>query len=111
MARIVQTPLAVTSGANTPVVAKTFARYVEIEEDGAAAPAGIVITWPNGAVTTHTPAQQPVVLGNKGGALGAPTSPAIGVPANYNGGGGPATVYCSVKSVGATGAVRVSEWN
>lgn len=110
----VQAPIALTSGAYTAITAKAYARKVRIEEDGLAAPAGITVQWPNGNVDTYTPAQQPIILENPGGGAGA----CIGVPADVPNGGASyvgasraATVYCNVKSVGATGSLRVTEIN
>lgn len=111
MARQVQAPIALTSGAYTPITAKAFARKVTIEEDGLVAPAGITVQWPNGNVDTYTPAQQPIIIANPGGGAGG----FVGVPAqatSFPGGTGPAaTLYCNVKSVAATGSLRVSEDN
>jgi hypothetical protein len=109
----VQAPIALTSGAFTPITAKTYARKVLIAEDGLVAPGGITVQWPNGNTDTYTPAQQPVVLENPGGGSGG----FLGVPADspavqsYVGLSRAATVYCSVKSVGATGSLRVTEEN
>jgi hypothetical protein len=101
----VQAPIALTTGAYTTISAAAFARYVEIAEDGSVAPAGIVVKWPNGNVDTYTPAQQPVRIGNPGGGGGA----LVGCPSYQT--GVTATQYCQVKSVAATGSLRVSEWN
>lgn len=96
----------VTSGTPVALKAKTFARYVEIAEDGSGAAAGLVVTWPNGNTATYTPAMQPIKIGKDNG-----TGPFVGVPANYNGANGAATTYCTVESVAATTVVRVSETN
>lgn len=96
----------VTSGTPVAIKAKTFARYVEIAEDGSGAAAGLVVTWPNGSTATYTPAMQPIKIGTQDGC-----GPFVGVPANYNGAGGSATLYCTVESVAATTVVRVSETN
>lgn len=115
----VQTPIAVTSGAFTAITAAAFARFVEIQEDGAAPPGGIVVEMPavaaasagggiipDGKPFTLLPAQQPLRIGNPGGGAG----PLVGQP-----GGGPysipATVYCFIKSVGATSTIQVQETN
>lgn len=120
-----QAPIAVngSGGALTPILASTFARYVELLEDGAT-PQGLTILWPNGTTTNHPPSQEPIVVaGNKGGALGGPIGPCVGVPAGgmvpalpKPGGGtipqSPATQYCQVKSLTATAtAVHVDEYN
>jgi hypothetical protein len=96
----------VTSGTPVAITAKTFARYVEIAEDGSGAAAGLVVKWPNGNTSTYTPGMQPIKIGTIDG-----SGPLVGVPANYNGMGGSATQYCTVESVAATTVVRVSEWN
>lgn len=96
----------VTSGTPVPLKAKTFARYVEIAEDGSGAAAGLVVTWPNGNTATYTPAMQPIKIGTLDG-----SGPLVGAPANYNGMGGAATQYCTVESVAATTVVRVTETN
>jgi len=111
MATLHQTPIAVTSSADVTISASTFARYVEIQEDGAGAAAGLKVTWPNGAVSEYTPSMQPICIGNKGGALGGGHQPLAGVPTNYNGNGGAATTYCTIRSLGANTQVRVTEWN
>jgi hypothetical protein len=97
----------VTSGANVALTAKIFASYVEIAEDGSGAAAGLVVTFPNGSVVNYTPAMQPIKIGDT---THIGRGPFIGVPANYNGGGGAATPYCQVKSMGADTKVRISEW-
>ena len=99
----------VTSGANVAIKAAIFASYVEIAEDGAGAAAGLVVTWPNGSVSTYPPAQQPITIGSKEH-IGR--GPLVGSPANYNGAtfAAPVTTYCQVESLGATTKVRVSEW-
>lgn len=102
----VQAPIALTSGAYTQINAGAFSRYTEIAEDGSVAPAGIVVLWPNGHTVTYTPAQQPVKIGNPGGGAG----PFVGCPAD-SARGALATPYCQVKSVAATGSLRVSETN
>jgi hypothetical protein len=119
MALIVGLPIAVTSGGFTAISATTFSRYVEIEEDGSGPPAGIVVEMPavaaasagggiipDGNPFTLTPGEQPLRFGNPGGGAG----PLVGNP-----GGGPysipATVYCFVKSVGATSKIQVRETN
>ncbi len=102
----VQAPIAVTSAAEVPLTAHTFARYVEIAEDGSGTAAGLKVTWPNGNVSIYTPAMQPITIGTKDG-----SGPAVGVPANYNNLGGSATVYCNVESLSTNTAVRISEWN
>ena len=96
----------VTSGTPVALTAETFARYVEIAEDGSGAAAGLVVKWPNGNTATYTPSMQPIKIGTLDG-----SGPAVGVPANYNGMGGAATQYCTVESVAATTIVRVSETN
>jgi len=106
VARINQAPVAVTSATGVPIIAKTFARYVEIQEDGLGTQAGLQVTWPNGNVDNFSPAMQPIKLGTIDG-----SGPLVGAPANYNGLGGPATVYCTVKSLGAATSVTTSEWN
>ena len=105
---LVQTVQAVTSAAQVPIVAKAFASYVEIEEDGSGVGAGLKVTWPNGTVAEYTPAQQPIPIGSKDH---EGRGPLVGCPANYNGGGGAATQYCTVESLGADTVVRTSEWN
>ena len=107
MALLVQ-PLitGVTSGAQVAITANTFARYVEIAEDGSGAAAGLKVTWPNGSVSEYTPAMQPIKIGTQDG-----SGPLVGSPSNYNGMGGSATQYCTVESLGATTVVRVSETN
>lgn len=107
MALQVQAPVAVTNAGFTPIVAKAFARYVEIQEDGSAPPAGIIVLWPNGNTTQYPVAEQPIKIGNPGGGSG----PLLGSPFNFGGHNEPATVYCSVKSVGATSKIQVSETN
>ena len=104
---LVQAPIAVTSVAQVNLIAKAFASYVEIAEDGSGSAAGLKVTWPNGSVSEYTPAQQPVTIGSKEH-IGR--GPIVGCPANYNNGGGAATVYCQVESMGAATQVRVSEW-
>jgi len=99
----------VTSGTQVPIVAKIFASYVEIAEDGSGVAAGLKVTWPNGSVSEYTPAMQPVTIGSKEH-IGR--GPLVGSPANYNGAtfAAPATPYCQVESIAATTVVRVSEW-
>ena len=104
---IVQNPQAVTSLAQVAMSAAIFASYAEIAEDGSGAAAGLKVTWPNGSVDNYPPAQQPITIGSKEH-IGR--GPMVGVPANYNGGGGAATQYCTVESMGADTKVRVSEW-
>ena len=106
---IVQGPLAVTSAAQVNLVAKIFASYVEIAEDGSGSGAGLKVTWPSGSVSEYTPAQQPVTIGSREH-IGR--GPLVGSPANYNGAApaAPATLYCQVESLGANTYVRVSEW-
>ncbi len=104
---LVQAPIAVTSAAQVNLIAKAFSSYVEIAEDGSGSAAGLKVTWPNGSVSEYPPAQQPVTIGSKEH-IGR--GPIVGVPANYNNGGGAATVYCQVESMGANTYVRVSEW-
>jgi hypothetical protein len=101
----------VVSGAGTALVANSFARYVEIQEDGSGTAVGLVYTDQNGTVTNYPPSQQPIKIGNPAGGLGGATGPLLGVPANYNGGGGAATSFGSVKSMSGTTAVRVSEYS
>jgi hypothetical protein len=102
----VQAPIAVTSAAQVPLTAQAFARYVEIAEDGSGSAAGLKVTWPNGNISEYTPAMQPIKIGTVDG-----SGPLVGVPANYNGGGGAATQYCTVESLGANTTVRISEFN
>ena len=106
---IVQAPIAVTSAAQVSLVAKIFASYVEIAEDGTGSAAGLKVTWPNGNVSEYPPSQQPITIGNKEH-IGR--GPLVGSPATYNGAtaAAPATVYCQVESMGADTKVRVSEW-
>ena len=104
---IVQPAIAVSSTPQVSLRAATFTSYVEIAEDGFVALAGLKVTWPNGSVDNYTPAQQPITIGSKEH-IGR--GPMVGVPANYNGGGGAATQYCTVESMGADTKVRVSEW-
>ena len=106
MARLNQAPIAVTSGAFVPMTAHTFARYVEIQEDGLGTQSGLKVTWPNGTVDNFTPAMQPIKIGTIDG-----SGPLVGAPANYNGKGGAATVYCTVEALGAATSVTISEWN
>ena len=102
----VQPPIAVTNAAFVPMTAATFARYVEIAEDGSGAAAGLKVTWPNGSVSEYTPAMQPIKIGTLDG-----SGPLVGVPANYNGAGGVATTYCTAESMGVSTFVRISETN
>ena len=104
---LVQAPIAVTGSPQVSLVAHAFASYVEIEEEGSGTFQGLQVTWPNGDVATYTPEQQPITIGSKEH-IGR--GPFVGVPANYNGGGGTATLYCQVESMGASTAVRISEW-
>lgn len=101
-----QALVAVATGAYTPITASTWARYVEIAEDGAAAPGGIRVKWPNGTVDTYTPSMQPVKIGNPSGNTG----PFVGAPADAISGRA-ATQYCQIESVGATSSIRVMEQN
>lgn len=107
MALQVQAPIAVTSGAFTPITAKAFSRYTEIQEDGSGPPGGIIVLWPNGNTTQYAVTEQPIRIGNPGGGAG----PFVGTPANFAGHSEPATLYCSIKSVGATSKIQVSETN
>jgi hypothetical protein len=102
----VQPPIAVTSAAQVPLTAKAFARYVEIIEDGSGTASGLRVTWPNGSVSEYTPAMQPITIGTKDGC-----GPFVGVPANYNGANGAATLYCTVEALGPDTFVRISETN
>lgn len=102
----VQDPIAVTSAAQVPLTAKAFARYVEISEDGSGSSSGLKVTWPNGNVVNYTPAMQPIKIGKDNG-----TGPFVGVPANYNGTNGAATLYCTVEALGPDTFVRISETN
>ena len=104
---LVQAVQAVTSAVQVPIVANAFASYVEIAEDGSGSAAGIKVTWPNGNVAEYTTSMQPVTIGSKDH-IGR--GPHVGCPANYNGGGGAATQYCTVESLGANTVVRTSEW-
>lgn len=104
---LVQALQTVTNGAQVNMSAATFASYVEIAEDASVAGAGLQVTWPNGSVSAYSPSMQPICLGSKEH-IGR--GPHVGVPANYNGGGGAATLYCQVESLGASTKVRVSEW-
>lgn len=104
---IVQPIQAVTSGNPVALVAKIFASYVEISEDGSGPMAGLAVTWPNGSVSQYTPAQQPIKIGS---VEHIGRGPLVGAPANYNGVNQAGTQYCTVESLGATTAVRVSEW-
>jgi hypothetical protein len=106
---IVQAAISVTSAAQVNAVAKIFASYVEIAEDGGGAAAGLKVTWPNGSVSEYTPAMQPITLGSKEH-IGR--GPLVGTPVNYNGTGpaAPATLYCQLESMGTTTSVRISEW-
>jgi len=104
---LVQAPQVVTSAAQVNLIAKAFSSYVEIAEDGSGSAAGLKVTWPNGSVSEYPPAQQPITIGDK---THIGRGPIEGVPANYNNGGGAATVYCQVESMGADTKVRVSEW-
>ena len=104
---LVQTPQAVTSAVQVSMVAKAFASYAEISEDGSGSQSGLKVTWPNGHVDYYTPAQQPITVGSKEH-IGR--GPFVGVPANYNGAGQAGTTYCTVESMGADTVVRVSEW-
>ena len=102
----VQAPIAVTSGTPVALTAHTFARYVEITEDGSGSAAGLAVTWPNGSVSEYTPAMQPIKIGTIDG-----SGPLVGVPANYSGATNAATQYCTVESMGADTKVRISETN
>jgi hypothetical protein len=115
-----QTPIAVTSGAFTAITASTFARYVEIWEDGAGPPAGMKVQmpvraaasagggWvPDGNTVLLTPAMQPLKIGNPGGGGG----PFVGSPAGGPSLNAPASIYCYVESVGATSTIQVRETN
>ena len=119
MALIVQPVIAVTSGAYTPITASTFARYVEIEEDGSGPPAGILVEMPVDAAASAgggkipdgnpfelTTAMQPLRIGNPGGGAG----PFVGSPAD-SARGALASIYCYIKSVGATSKIQVRETN
>lgn len=105
---LVQALQTVTNGAEVNIVAKAFASYVEIAEDGSGAAQGLQVTWPNGSVVNYTPAMQPITIGSKDH-IGR--GPLVGCPANYNGAGQDGTLYCQVESMGANTYVRVSEWN
>jgi len=110
MAVLVQGPIAINSSVGAPVniTAKAFARGVAIAEDGSGSAAGLTVTWPNGTVAEYPPSQQPIVIGNiTGGGVG----PLVGVPANYSAVNSPATKYCSIVSMGAATAVRVTEYS
>jgi hypothetical protein len=106
MARLNQAPIAVTTAAFVPMVAKTFARYVEIQEDGLGTQSGLKVTWPNGNVDYFTPVMQPIKIGTQDG-----SGPLVGCPANYNSFGGVGTVYCTVEALTAATSVIISEWN
>ena len=105
----VQAVQAVTSAAQVNLVAKIFASYAEISEDGSGSAAGLKVTWPNGNVSEYAPSQYPITIGSKEH-IGR--GPLVGTPANYNGAGpaAPATLYCQVESLGGNTYVRVSEW-
>ena len=103
----VQAPIAVTSGGFTQITAKAFSRYTEIQEDGSGPPAGIIVLWPNGNTTQYTVSQQPIRIGNPGGGAG----PFVGVPPGGTSPNATATLYCSIKSVGASSKIQVSETN
>ena len=104
---IVQPAIAVSSTPQVSLRAATFTSYVEIAEDGFVALAGLKVTRPNGTVAYYPPAAQPIIIGSKEH-IGR--GPHVGAPANYNGGGGAATLYCQVESMGADTEVRISEW-
>lgn len=104
MAQVIQTLVAVTNAAYVAINASTFARYVEIAEDGAAI-GGLKVKWNNGTITTYTAAQQPIKIGNTPLAASA----LVGVPADANNGRS-ATQYCQIESVGANSNVRVTEY-
>ena len=115
MATLVQAPTAVngSAGANVNLIAKTFARYAEVQEDGPSANwQGLTITWPNGNVDNYPPSAEPVTLaGNKPGVGGA-TGPLVGMPAGALSPANAATVYAQVKSLTATAtSVHVTEVN
>jgi hypothetical protein len=98
-------PVPVTADAFVPLTAQHFARRVEIQEDGAA-PQGLIVEWPDGAIEQYPADQQPIVLSEpSGNAVGA----LIGVP-SYSA-GVIATQYCQVKSMGNATTVRVTEIN
>ena len=102
----VQAPIAVTSGTPVALTAHTFARYVEIAEDGSGSAAGLAVTWPNGHISEYAPSQQPIKIGTQDG-----SGPLVGTPLNFNGPNTPATQYCTVESLGANTYVRISEFN
>lgn len=116
MARQVQAPIAVNSsaGAFTPITAKTYSRYTEIDEDvpSGSTAQGLQVTWPNGNVVDYTPAQLPIKIATPGGGGGG----FVGVPTqatNFPGGVAPAaTTYLTARSLTATATkVKVSEDN
>jgi hypothetical protein len=104
---IVQAAQAVTSAAQVNAVAKIFASYVEIAEDGSGSAAGLKVTWPNGNVREYPPSQQPITIGDKAH-IGR--GPLVGAPANYNGANQAGTLYCQIESMGANTAFSISEW-
>lgn len=113
--------IAITA-AFSAVSATIFSNYVEIQEDGSGAAAGLKVKFPDDnftAVYEYPPDQQPIRIGtpeNTGAPGGAPFA---GVPtqsAPIAGGGNayiantnPATVYCQVASMGADTVIRVDE--
>lgn len=101
-----------SGGAAVAVDAHTFSRYVEIEEEGPeASRQGLAITWPDGTTAKYAPLEEPVCIGNKGGAKGGGAQPLVGVPV-YQVPDNTATRYCTVKSLTVTAtSIILTEYN
>lgn len=119
MKQLVSVPI--STGSFAPISASIYSDYVEIQEDGSGAGAGLQVQFPDDNFTTtyeYPPAAQPIKLGASP-VSGSARSFLRGKPQRIipvpNGNGGytnitePATIYCKVKSMAAATVVRVDE--
>lgn len=109
----------VTSAADTPILAATFARGFQIEEEADGAAAGLQITWPDGSIGKYVVGDEPITAGNVTGSgmgpiIGIPPggmNPSLPMPGGNTQPASPATQYCLVRSLGATTIVRCTEFS
>lgn len=109
----------VTSGADVNIVATMIARGWQIEEAADGAAAGLQISWPDGTVCQYVVGDEPLSAGNITGFGGGPivgvplgaTQPATPMPGGVTAPASPATIYCKVRSLGATTKVRCVEFS
>ena len=99
------------AGVFTAIPALSFARMVELEEDGSGSGAGLACRFPEDAFTVtinYTPDQYPIVLGDqvantnaKGKFVGEPVQTGLNARA--------ADIYAMVSCLGGATVLRVTE--